>query len=182
MKKTKLRFDALKLDTSLEVINKEELLSSITGGSSSWDCVFNVFDHLDGSAYDSSWYHEYYVGYYGTNPAGSGGISSSNISTVGAFGDMSVTELSGSGLLSIIPSSGSNYAAATTQDGRRVMMTFAGAGGNDHAVVVTGAYTISTGTWVVYYDPTTKQPGQILSGNYSALYAVGNVGSYGSGS
>ncbi|GEM_PF-838088 len=186
MKKKKLRFDALTHDTSLEVINKEELLRSLTGGSSSWDCVFKVFDHLDGDVYDTSWYHEYYVAYYGVNPEGSGGISTSHISTVGAFGDMSVTDITQQPSTQIIPYTGSGSGAgtqpATTSDGRRLMMTFAGADGKDHAVVVTGGYTISSGTYIVYYDPTTGNSNSILSDQKTGLYAVGAVGSYGSGS
>lgn len=75
MKRAKLRFDALKFDSSLEIIDKEGLLNAILGGSTSWDCVFNAFDYLDGSAYGWLNYYEQYMYTYGEDPTNVGGIN-----------------------------------------------------------------------------------------------------------
>lgn len=56
------------------------------------------------------------------------------------------------------------------------MMTFGGANGADHAVVVTGTSVFNGVTYVNYYDPTINQSGFRQNNDYSGLYAVGTTG------
>lgn len=175
MKKKKLSLKALKIDDSIELISKDELMNFIGGsgsGSVSNDCVFNVFDYLDGSAHD---YNTYYYGTFynlGYTPSGSGGVQTSDIPTIGGFGGMQVTELQPGVSLT---------ASGKTTGGDRVMMTFSGANGADHAVVVTGALMVNGTAVLSYYDPTTGTTGTKTGAQISGLYAVGAVGSAGSG-
>lgn len=87
---------------------------------------------------------------------------------------MNVALLDGGSGASINPGNGTVSGGA--YNGYRVMMTFGGANGADHAVVVTGTSVINGVTYVNYYDPTINQPGSRLNNDYSGLYAVGAMG------
>ncbi|WP_316793714.1 hypothetical protein [Pedobacter frigoris] len=144
-------------------------MSTFTGGVDvSSDCVFNVFDYLDGSAHDYDFYSlstSYNLGY--TPASNGGGVSTSDIPTIGGYGGMNVYELSGSVTISV---------GGMTSAGERIMMTFAGATpGINHAVAVTGRVVEDGVTYVKYYDPTTGQNGRRVAGEYASLYAVGHV-------
>lgn len=121
------------------------------GGSASNDHVFNVYNYLDGSSYD---YNQYYYGTFynlGYTPeSNGGGVSTSDIETISGFGGMNVALLSGG--------SGGVYINSSTGQ------------------VVTGTEVVVGETRLLYYDPTTGQPGYRVSGEYSGLYGVGAVG------
>lgn len=63
-----------------------------------------------------------------------------------------------------------NSTTGKTPDGRSIMMTFNGANGADHAVIVTGTSVVNGVTRINYYDPTTGLPGYRENGSYSAMY------------
>jgi len=100
----------------------------------------------------------------GYNTLGSvGGVKLEHLDDVGAYGGLSVNGYSGQPLVN---------STGQTLNGENVMMTFNGANGNDHAVVITG---VNPNGSLNYYDPTTGQSGSRSSGDYSGLYIVGSI-------
>ena len=186
LNKAKLAFEML--ESEMSIISKTDDLKSYIGGRSRPnDCVIAAFDYLDGPSDSSEIYQNnmmLYKGYntYSTNrnfhTSGSflgrshivpknNGVRVGDVADVGAYGGLVVTELNET-------SSGSSdgvalYSSGITQDGGKIMMSFNGATGVDHAVVVTGAN--SNGS-LEYYDPTTGLNGTRSSGDWSALYKV----------
>lgn len=150
--KNKLSLDEFQGAALSEFLTIDELIR-INGGydpgsTMSYDCVFNVFDYFDGSAHDSTYYDfstHYNLGY---NAEQEGGVRTSDISTIGGFGGLTVTEFNGS--LTLDSNGQSN--------GNGVMMTFDAGGSGDHAVGVTGYVENSDGTISIeYYAPTTGE-------------------------
>lgn len=71
-----------------------------------------------------------------------------------------------------IPITGSG----TTINGEDIMMLISGAGGNHHAVVVTGTEQDgSGGIKINYYDPTRERHSYVMNNNYSGFYAVSGM-------
>lgn len=89
---------------------------------------------------------------------------------------MDVDELTPSGSSGLAINANSGTVASGSYVGRRIMMTFPGANGVDHAVVVTGTSVVNGQVRINYWDPTTNSPGYRVDGDYAGLYAVGAVG------
>ena len=177
--KTKLTLDKLKSADFLEIIEKDEMESSIGGKEPPPSCVFHCLDFLDGDAFDWQHYsietHEV-LGYW----AGSGGeVNASDIPTMGSFGDMEVFEI-GDNQISISQQGNITYNGKEYKG----MMVFNNDNGQvGHAVVITGTYlNPNTGkTQIKYGDEANQMPGKVDIGAWSTIYAVGEVGSYSAG-
>ena len=174
--KTKLTLDKLKSADFLEIIEKDEMESSIGGTEPPRSCVFHCLDVLDGATHDWQYYslQTYNVlGYW----AGSGGeVNACDIPKMGAFGDMEVIEV-GDNQISISSSGEITFNGQKYQG----MMVFNNDNGQvGHAVVITGTEKDkNTGkVQIKYWDETNRVEGLVDIGEWSTIYAVGEVGSY----
>lgn len=136
-----------------------------TWGGGIQSCVFNCFDYLDDERHDAFFYYETTLTFLGYTPDGRGGVHTSDIGKIGAFGGFKVTE---------ITSDFSLKANGLTSDGCKVMMTFNDEKtGIDHAVVVIGyEYNKKGELCLRYHDPTTGKKDVRVITNYSGLYKV----------
>lgn len=169
--KAKLAIEALEKEMS--IISDIDELKSYLGGTlpSPPDCVVSAFDYIDGNGFDN--YDMYQasmlsgLGYnnYSTGSDGSyRAVQTQDISTVGAYGGLTVTDLMSSG-------GGTGVSLTTggkTLAGNDVMVTFNNGAGQDHAVVLTA---VSNG-YMSYYDPQNGSSGIIWGTNYSGMYEV----------
>jgi hypothetical protein len=134
------------------------------------DCVVRVLDYIDGTAHDW-WEYEakmlVNLGYDNLTRDANGntmGTKTADIANVASYGGLKVTELT---------SYAGINADGTTTSGAKIMMTFNGGDGMDHAVVLTGKS--SNGGILSYYDPQNNTYGTVTNGSFSALYAVSKV-------
>lgn len=149
------------LAEEMMVLNKEKQQHFVGGGRES--CVFNCFDYLDGGLYTADHYYNATLSNLGYEPGANGGVSTSDISTIGSFGGFDVQELT----------VGFNMSSDGYTNGCRMVMSF-NHNGIDHAVVVTGyEYDDQGRLCLKYYDPTFNITGQRIEGDYSGIYSVG---------
>src|SRR5699024_11038934 len=100
------------------------------------------------------------------NPQEAGGIRWQDFDYVAYGGGLNVVDLGNQVPLT---------ASGRTADGQRVMITIPGAGGADHAVVLTGA---NANGKLTYYDPTTGHTNTISNtGPIGGFYAVSQMNS-----
>ncbi|HMR19050.1 MAG TPA: hypothetical protein PKA53_07105 [Sphingobacterium sp.] len=180
MGRKKLKFEELQLCSSIEKITETDL-NNLNGGSwyggsgggVSWDCVFNVFDYLDGSYFSNDYYnlmsstHLYYSASY------NGGINPWDIPSVGGFGYMGVVEVQSSIL------NGFDNVTGKTAGGNTLTVLIPGAlPGTTHMVIFTQVRTQDGHKVIDYYDPTLGQHSVTSVPYIEAGYEVGSVGSY----
>ncbi len=135
------------------------------GSNTSNDCVLRCFDYLDGSSNTYQTYYDYASANLGFTST-STGVPTSAISQIGAAGYLNVYDIN-------TPSGVLMTTSGLTLSGERIMMTFPGDNGADHAVAVTGFQNRNGVGYIEYYDPTTNRAGERVQGDFSGLYAVG---------
>lgn len=173
----KMKLDELKISSTIERITEEDL-NNLNGGTwygsggASWDCVFNVFDYLDGSFFSSAYYdlmsstHLYY------SASDVGGIKPEDIASVGGFGYMSVNEVQPDVL------DGFDNYTGKTAGGNTLSVLIPGANpGTSHMVVVTQVRVQNGHQVIDYYDPTLGISSTTSVPYIKAGYEIGDVGS-----
>ena len=149
------------LRDAFHVISVEELMEMMGGN----DCVLQCYSYVSGHSVE--WWAntvQYNFG-YNVYEEGSGGLQTSDIVPLGAYGGLNVTDLG-----SVNTTQAVNSISQKLANGQTVMMTFNSSSGPDHAVIVTSVNT-STNT-VHWYDPSTKTTGSQSQGQWSGFYSL----------
>jgi len=173
MKRKKLKLREVLSDASIEPISELDIkgiMGGYGGSGPSYDCVFNVFDYLDGSAH-SAWYYDMmtYAHFY-YHASEQGGVYTEDIPKIGRFGYMAVTQTDGVYDF--------DNATGKAGSGNSVAITIPGASNMTHMVIVKKVRQ-QDGAWVVdYHDPTSGKDSVTTFDNVQGFYEVGAVGSY----
>jgi len=174
MKRKKLKLREILPDASIEPISEldiKNLMSGYGGSGPSYDCVFNVFDHLDGSYFSAAYYDMMTHGHLYYHASEQGGVNTEDIPRIGGFGHMAVTQTDG--IYDF------DNATGKTGGGNSVAITIPGSSPNMTHMVIVKKVRQQHGAWVVdYYDPTSGEDSVTTFDSVQGFYEVGAVGSY----
>jgi len=145
------------LRDAFHVISVEELMEMMGGN----DCVLQCYSYVSGHSVE--WWAntvQYNFG-YNVYEEGSGGLQTSDIVPLGAYGGLNVNDISNT-------SPSFSNSSGKLSNGATLMMTF-NHGSQDHAVIVTG---ISPNGSISWRDPSNGNTGTQAPGQYSGLYSI----------